>query len=140
MEATTWSTVVAGLSDPDVSACVKAAEQLQAEASMADVPNLLELLKSGDFFIREAAAWPLAELAGPKVLVELLLAYQRGFDEGHDNDGFTAALLEIPALHPTETRLSLRQIIGSSEEPMRGHAAWLLEFCEPEGEPKSDDA
>ncbi|MCA0242048.1 MAG: hypothetical protein LCI02_14435 [Proteobacteria bacterium] len=103
---------------------------------MADVSNLLGLLKIDDFFIREAAAWPLAELAGPKVLVDLLLAYQRGFDEGHDNDGFTAALLEIPALHPTAARLSLVQIIGSFEEPMRGPAAWLLEFCESEGKSK----
>jgi hypothetical protein len=140
MEATNWSAIVSGLIDPDIHVCVKAAERLQAETDMADVPNLLKLLESNDFFVREAAAWPLAELTCPKVLVQLLAAYQRGFDEGHDNDAFTAALLEIPALHSTEARLSLERVISSSEEPMRGHAAWLLEFCEPEGEHKSDDA
>ena len=93
MEATTWSSIVSELSHPEVNTCARAAQRLHAEASTGDIPNLLELLQSDDFFVREAAAWPLTELAGPKVLVELFLAYQRGFDEGHDNDGFTAALL-----------------------------------------------
>lgn len=131
MEAISWSTIVSELSHPDIDTCVRAAERLQAEASAADIPNLLKLLQSNDFFIREAAAWPLAELAGPKVLPELFVAYQRGFDEGHDNDGFTAALLEIPALHPQEARASLERVVASAEEPARGHAAWLLTFCEP---------
>jgi hypothetical protein len=138
MEPATWSTVVSALLDPDVSTCVKAADRLHAEASVADIPRLLELLESDDCFIREAAAWPLAELAGPTILVELLIAYQRGFDDGHDNDGFTAALLEIPALHPKEARRALEHVVRVSQEPMRGHAAWLLEFCRPEQE--SDDA
>ena len=129
MEATAWRAIVAALSDPIVSACVSAASRLQAEAGAEDVPNLLVLLTSDDFFIREAAAWPLAELVGPTVLPELLAAYQRGFCEGHDNDGFTAALLEIPALHPTDAKLALERLAGSASEPMRGHARWLLEFC-----------
>nr|WP_315491632.1 HEAT repeat domain-containing protein [uncultured Rhodoferax sp.] len=132
MEANVWSTVVAELSHPDVNICVNAAARLQAESIAGDIPKLLDLLKSNDFFVREAAAWPLAEHAGPRALVDLLHAYQRGFDEGHDNDGFTAALLEIPALHPKETRASLEQIVSTAEEPMRGHAEWLLGFCEPQ--------
>ena len=140
MEHTDWLSIVSGLSNPDVNTCVNAAARLRAEAGKADIPRLLELLGSNDFFIREAAAWPLAELEGPKVLVELLLAYQRGFDESHDNDGFTAALLEIPALHPKETRPSLERILEVAQDPMRGNAAWLLEFCQPEHGSKSDDA
>ena len=133
MEATTWTAIVSALSDPDVSTCVDAATRLQAKAGTEDLPKLLALLESDDFFIREAAAWPLAELAGPTVLPELLAAYQRGFDEGHDNDGFTAALLEIPALHAREAKQSLERIAGSTGEPIRGHARWLLEFCEAGG-------
>jgi hypothetical protein len=131
MEASAWSTVVTELSHQDVDTCVTAAARLHAEANVDDVPNLIELLQSNDFFVREAAAWPLAELAGPKVLVELLVAYQRGFDEGYDNDGFTAALLEIPALYPNETEPSLTKIARTAEGPMRDHAEWLLEFCVP---------
>jgi hypothetical protein len=38
-------------------------------------------------------------------------------------------LLEIPALHPETIRPVLLEIALHSEEPMRGHANWLLEFC-----------
>ena len=130
MDATAWSTIVSELTHPDVSTCVNAAARLHAEAGAEDVPKLLEILKSNDFFVREAAAWPLAELAGPRALTELLHAYQRSFDEGHDNDGFSAALLEILAFHPQDTRSSRERIVGTAEEPMRGHAVWLLGFCE----------
>ena len=34
-----------------------------------------------NFFIREAAAWPVAELAGPAALEKLRVAYQRGLDQ-----------------------------------------------------------
>jgi hypothetical protein len=129
MESTDWDSIVVSLSDPSVETCVKAAARLQAEATLEDVPKLLVLLKSNDFFIREAAAWPLAELTGPTVLHDLFSAYQRGFDEGHDNDGFTTALLEIPALHPLEAKSAIEHIANANEEPIRGHALWLLEFC-----------
>jgi len=105
---------------------------LHAESSIEDIPQLLDLLKSGDFFAREAAAWPIAEITGPAHLSELLCAYQRGFDEGHDNDGFTAALLEIPALYPAEAKGALTALGQSLPEPLRSHAGWLLEFFGPE--------
>lgn len=129
METAAWSEIVSGLSASSVDACVGAASRLHAEAGADDIPKLLHLLESDDFFIREAAAWPLAELAGPAVLTHLFAAYQRGFDEGHDNDGFTAALLEIPALFPEAARASLASIIATASEPMLGHAVWLLQFC-----------
>jgi hypothetical protein len=129
MKPEAFASIVSELSNEDINVCVEAAGRLHKESEAEDLPKLLVLLESNDFFIREAAAWPLVELAGVKFLPELLTAYQRGFDEGHDNDGFTPALLEIPALYPGTTRQALETIIGSYEEPMRGHAAWLLEFC-----------
>lgn len=132
MDNTDWHDLVTSLEARDVSTCVEAAAKLHREASSEDVPRLLSLLESGDFFIREAAAWPLAELAGPTVLPQLFAAYQRGFEDGHDNDGFTAALLEIPALYPVEAPRALANFIDASQEPLRGHAMWLLEFCASE--------
>jgi hypothetical protein len=132
MEATAWSEIVAGLNEADVEVCVAAASRLHAEADVDDIPKLLELLESDNFFIREAAAWPLAELAGPAVLTDLLAAYQRGFDEGHDNDGFSAALLEVPALFPEEAKSCLKRIAAAAGEPMRGHALWMLGFIDGE--------
>ena len=129
MNAAAWSSVVgdlAALGDRSVNA----AARIHAEATLEDVPRLLELLESGDnFFVREAAAWPLAELAGITVLPQLLRAYQRGFDEGHDNDGFSAALLEIPALFPSDAPIALSSLVASESAPLRSHAQWLLEFC-----------
>lgn len=140
MNPAAWHSLVEDLSAPSVEVCVRASERIHKESTIADVPNLLGLLKSGDFFVREAAAWPLAELMGPGALEHLFPAYQRGFDEGHDNDGFTAALLEIPALYPAETPQALRAIAQAHTEPIRSHALWLLEFCQPQSETPSNDA
>jgi hypothetical protein len=129
MKPAEWQEVVSALDAPSVEACVHAAERIHNESTAEDIPNLLALLKHDDFFIREAAAWPLAELAGPSVLAELFAAYQHGFDQGHDNDGFTGALLEIPALHPVEARRALADLVSAAADPIRGHAQWLLEFC-----------
>lgn len=130
MNTAEWNTTIAEL-EALGDRSVAAATRIHAEATLEDVPRLLGLLESADnFFVREAAAWPLAELAGPRVLPALLRAYQLGFDEGHDNDGFNAALLEIPALYPGAARSALLEIALGSDEPIRGHANWLLEFCE----------
>jgi hypothetical protein len=130
MDPTAWNEIVLALGERDVPTCVDAATRLHAEADINDVPRLKELLQNESFFVREAAAWPLAELAGPSALPELFAAYQRGFGEGHDNDGFTAALLEIPALHRTETKPALLLLMGFGGDKIREHAEWLLEFCE----------
>jgi hypothetical protein len=133
MDETAWNHVISDLAARDVEKNVSAAKRLYDESTGADVPRLLAILQEGeDFFVREAAAWPLALLAAPDVLHELLVGYQRGFDEGHDNDGFTTALIEGTSLFPREMKAALTNIIASAEEPMRGYAQWLLEFCEEE--------
>jgi hypothetical protein len=131
MNSGTWSDITAALRRRDIDTCVAAASRLHKESTPEDVPSLLELLRTGDSFEREAAAWPLAEIAGVTHLHELLAAYELGFEEGNDNDGFTAALLEIPALYPIEARVELIRLESSAADPMRAHAAWLLDFCEP---------
>lgn len=129
MNAAAWSETIAALRSRDVDTCVAAAARLHKDSTSDDVPALLELLKTGDFFEREAVAWPLAEISGASHLSELLCAYQKGFQEGHDNDGFTAALLEIPALFPSEARLELTKLANATNDPIRAHCLWLLEFC-----------
>jgi len=124
-----WIDILIDLASQDVDTAVAAAAKIHDESTAGDVPRLLELLQSPDFFVREAVAWPLAELAGPDVLPQLLEAYQLGFSQGHDNDGFTAALLEIPALYPDLAPHALAKLINQSDEPILGHAKWLQEFC-----------
>jgi hypothetical protein len=131
IDAATWTDIVSALEARDLDANLLAADRLRAESSVDDVPKLLALLNDGqDFFIREAAAWPLVELVGPNVLRELFSAYQRGFDEGHDNDGFTSALIEVSVLFPTEARVALLALVRQESGPIRDHATWLLELYE----------
>ncbi|CAN7558026.1 HEAT repeat domain-containing protein [Polaromonas sp. LjRoot131] len=138
MNLNAWNEIVSGLSNPDVPTCVAAASKLYTDATPEDIPRLLSLLDSDDFFVREAAAGPLATLAGPAALPQLLKAYQRGFDEGHDNDGFSAALLEIPALFGPEATRAIAGFSQTAEQTLRDHALWLLEFCEKDDQPRSD--
>lgn len=130
MNAAAWSETVAALQSRDVDICVAAAARLHEDATPENVPALLELLKTGDSFEREAAAWPLVEISGASHLCELLAAYQKGFEEGDDNDGFTAALLEIPALFPIEAKWELTKLGSAASDPIGAHCLWLLEFCE----------
>ena len=90
----------------------------QNASTEEDVPQLVALLEDDSFYVREAAAWPLAELGRTEVLPQLLRAYQRGLDEGDDNDGFSAALIELASLPPPHhTRKSATPGAGSSIYP-----------------------
>lgn len=122
-----WVEITRDLASKDVDIAVTACEALHAQTDQDDVPRLLELLADSDFFIREAAAWPLTELAGAHVLPQLLIAYQRGYDEGHDNDGFSTALLQIPALFP-ESKIQVTKLLDTAEGSQREHLMWLMDF------------
>jgi len=130
-----WAATVRELRSCDgVEVAVSAAKRLHRTATEDDVPRLRELLTDDSFFVRESAAWPLSELAGAVALPELLRAYQRGFDEGHDNDGFTTALIDLAAADPKGVRTVLQRIADSGDQGLRDNAIWLMEFCEQEGD------
>jgi hypothetical protein len=135
MNAEEWEKLVQVLRDLDSvhkgrSVAVRAAEHLHRSATSEDVPRLLILLQDENFFVCEAAAWPLTELTGATYLSELLLAYPRGFDEGHDNDGFSAALADMAQTDPASVRQALQPLVRSSDATMQGNANWLLRPCE----------
>ena len=129
MDDSTWSTTIVHLDSQDIEASVSAADKLYRECTIDDVPRLLSLLDNASCIVREAAAWPLAGLAGPRALPELLMAYQRGFDEGLDNDGFTTALIELAVLHRAEARTALEKISEEATGTLKENADWLLQFC-----------
>ena len=83
--------------ESELDQMVAAARALQTEATPDDVPRLIDLLNDESFFVREAAAWPLSDLGQVEAFPQLLKAYQRGLVEGHDNDGFSAALISLAA-------------------------------------------
>lgn len=131
MDQPQWQRVVAALRDvSDIDSAVAAAAELQAAASTEDVPRLIELLTDESFFVREAAAWPLSDLGRLDVLPQLLGAYQRGLAEGHDNDGFSASLIDLVQSKPVEARVQLSAFANSSDLELRDTARWLLTFVE----------
>ena len=132
MNRAQWQRLVAALHDSaDESTAVAAAGELQSIASMEDVPHLLELLSDDSFFVREAAAWPLSDLGCVSALPQLLAAYQRGLDDGHDNDGFSAALVDLVSVNRGEAKAQLETLAHSPDQKVARTAKWLLEFCEP---------
>jgi hypothetical protein len=129
MDHAQWERVVDALRNvANIDLAVSAAAQLQASASSEDVPSLVQLLNDGSFFVREAAAWPLSDLGRVDLLPELLAAYQRGIYEGHDNDGFSAALVDLVQSKPIEAEALLQTIVSGNDLPLRKSALWLLEF------------
>jgi hypothetical protein len=91
---------------------------------------LIELLADESFFVREAAAWPLSDLGRLDALPQLLAAYQRGLAEGHDNDGFSASLIDLVQSEPVE---GARSVVRLCEQQQRRavarHCALAPHFC-----------
>jgi HEAT repeat protein len=129
MEITRWNQLVRDIEGEDVELMVEASEHLENESTEEDIPRLLELLLHPDFVVREAAAWALSVIGGPEYLPHLFDAYQKGFDRGHDNDGFTTALIQLIELHKEQARRKLNELIESPNPLYRKKAVWLSEFC-----------
>jgi HEAT repeat protein len=131
MDHDQWQSIIAALRDMDnVESAVAAAARLQALASTEDVPRLVELMADESFFVREAAAWALSDLGRVELLSQLLAAYNRGLAEGHDNDGFSAALIDLVQLKPVEAQAQLSVLASSTDPELRESAVWLLEFVQ----------
>lgn len=127
-----WSALVRDLQQvADVDVMVAAASRLLSGSIEEDVPKLNILLQEDSAFVREAAAWPLTELTGVALLPALLPAFQRGIDDGHDNDGFATALIGMVEADSEKARSLLSELLASGDAAMRDNARWLLEFCEP---------
>lgn len=106
------------------------AGQLHSKSSQEDIPKLIEMLSYPDFFIREAASWPLSDMGVVEALPELLVALQRGFEEGHDNDGLQCAISDMAILNKEKTKAKLQQMRVGSDKSMLENIDWLLEYCE----------
>jgi len=127
-----WNELIEALrGKDDVDRAITAARTLHTAATAEDLPRLMDLLNTdNNFFVRESAALPACALAGPAALPELLKALQRGFDEGHDHDGFQAALADLVQANRADARVVLTRLAISSDSATRENAAWLLEYCE----------
>jgi bilin biosynthesis protein len=126
-----WERIIADLLDvEDVDRAVAACEALDRAADESWLPRLHGLLANGaDFFVREAAAAPIARLEGLRALPQLLHALHLGEDEGHDNDGLSSIVTDLVWANPEEAAPTLLEMICGSLERQREDAAWLWGFA-----------
>ena len=122
-----WNDVVASLRQvDDLERMVAAAQRLEREAKLTDVPRSRALLDDPSVVVREAAAFPLAYLLGPGCLRELLVAATRGTREGLDNDTLDAAIVEVLSLDGDGARTALGTLSHDSDLELGLAArAWL---------------
>jgi HEAT repeat protein len=126
-----WEQIIADLYgvEDDVDRAVAACSALDAAADESRLPELRRLLMQGDnFFVREAAAFPVARLEGLRALPALVHAKQRGSEEGHDNDGLNTLMADLVESHQVEAVPLLLRMLAEPSEESRSAAAWLLGF------------
>jgi len=116
----------------DVDKQIVAFNILNETVSDKDLSILLEAIKSesSNFFVREILSEPIIRLGGVKVLPELLTAFQKNFDEGHDNDSFQLFLTELAEEHPNNVKRILKELSKNATKPEMENIEWLLEYCE----------
>lgn len=111
---------------------VKVIELIGHSATAEDLPQLKRALlaKKGDWWTREKLAEIMVRLNGVEYLAELINAYEQNLADGHDNDGFTAALINLIEEHPQIFRAKLEAFLQNPEYQYRETATWLLSFCD----------
>ena len=127
-----WDRILADLHDveEDTDRAVAACEALDKAADESWLPRLHQLLAKGrDFFVREAAAVPIARLEGLRALPQLLHALQLGEEEGHDNDGLGSVVSDLVWANPEEAAPVLLQMIRAPSGRHRSDSAWLWGYA-----------
>ena len=110
-------------------------KKLEEIANESHIPQLQRLLQDDNFFIRETAAGPYAQLMGVRALPLLLQAQIRGYEDGHDNDGLDAVIMELVEVRKTEISSTLLEMLTKENPKTRAQAAWLLGFVASEINP-----
>ena len=119
-------------SGKDVKAQLDPFTRLKALVTENDLPVLFAALRSetSNFWVRELLCEPIIKLAGAKAIPELMAAFQKNFEEGHDNDGFQLFLTELTEQDPTGVRIELEKLATTASKAELENINWLLEFCQ----------
>ena len=134
MSPLNWAQLIRDLRNEDkVDLAIRASETISAIADESHIPDLYVLLDDESFFVREAAADPLARLEGVKVLPALFRALTRGVQDGHDNDGLSFTISELLDMNRAAAAPVLLSMLEAADDPeTRAHSAWALGFVRPE--------
>jgi HEAT repeat protein len=114
-----------------VDEAVAACERLDRLADASRTSALYALLDDDEFFVREAAATPLARLEGIRALPALFRAATRGELDGHDNDGLTATICDLLEAEAGAAAPLLLEMLTSADAATRANGAWALGFVVP---------
>jgi HEAT repeat protein len=123
-----WAQLIQDLYSEDVDRAVRACEEISETADVTNISELYSLLEDDSFFIREAAAFPLARLEGVRALPALFRAFTRGIQDGHDNDGMNAAIGELLDENQQAALPFLENMLLDEEKDVRANGAWALGF------------
>lgn len=128
-----WERILADLrTEGDVDRIVRASEQLDAVADQSHISDLYRLIQDDDWFIREAAAVPLARLEGAHALPLLFHALTRGQQQGQDNDDLSTTIVSVLEEHRHACAPLLLSMLADPDPAKRAHAAWGLGWQPPE--------
>jgi len=136
MSKLNWSQLIQDLRSEDVERSVNACQKIDEMADESHIQELYSLLNDESFFIREAAANPLARLEGVKALPRLFQAYTRGFQDGHDNDGLSVTIVGLIEENKEKVTPLLLEMLQSEDIDKRANAAWALGFTAPQIKPQ----
>lgn len=126
-----WALALKILRDEsDLEKAGQAAVDFPKMVSQDDIPRLVEILGDNDFVIREIAAVALCELKAISFLEQILVALQKGFDDGHDNDSLQGSLWAMVGANKAAVKAKLSEIRNGADEKLIENIDWLMEFCE----------
>jgi len=116
----------------DVDQKLEAFQRLKESATKEDLPVLLDFLRSerNDFWIRELLAEPICDLGGSQCLPELFDAYDLNEEDGHDNDGFNAYLIDLAFSEPENCKAKLLELLSHQNFKHKDIAIWLIGYCD----------
>lgn len=133
MSQSDWAQLLQDLYNiTDIDRTVRASLALAEVANETHTLELYRMLQDESFFIREAAAVPLARLEGIKALPALFQAFARGIQDGHDNDGLNATIADLLEAHQKEAAPILLKMLTKTDDEIRANAAWALGFVASE--------
>ncbi len=128
MRTAGWNQWIRDLYSEDVDRAVRACEEISQTADETNISDLYSLLEDDNFFIREAAAYPIARLEGVRALPALFRAYTRGIQDGHDNDGMSEAIGDLLEKNQKAALPLLENMLLDDGKDVRANAAWALGF------------
>lgn len=128
MRTAGWNQWIRDLYSEDIDRAVRACEVISQTADETNISELYSMLEDDNFFIREAAAFPIARLEGVRALPALFRAYTRGIQDGHDNDGMSAAIGGLLEENQKAALPLLENMLLDDNKDVRVNAAWALGF------------